>query len=63
VWEEDYDLSESYLFLVIGEGTIRPTNGGPTPSYKLLDLETGNTDEVPQSTLENSSPRHWKRIA
>ncbi len=62
VWEEMYD-EKSSIFLVIGEGIITRLSGEESPSYKLLDLETGEPDEVVCMALKKGDSCSWRRIA
>ncbi len=66
VWEESYG-DKNYVFLVIGEGTIMRLSGEEAPSYVLLDLETGEQDEVIQRALRlvavDDGKWSWRRIA
>lgn len=62
VWEETYNASRSFLFLIIGEGTLSRMLEEDTPSYMLLDLETGNLDEIPQRIIEYWQGYGWRRF-
>lgn len=61
VWTEQCSGRRSFIFLVIG-AHMRVSWGAEQWSYDLLDLETGETDDVSVMAL-NVPNESWLRIA